>query len=87
MSHTTGRQNLLPEIDEDLEAFVARTASLPLVHPPGRFSYSNANWSVLDLLLRRRTGRSFEDLARTALGPAHDLRDAGGCRRGPRRRP
>ncbi|WP_377641815.1 serine hydrolase domain-containing protein [Oryzobacter terrae] len=69
MSHTTGRQNVLPEIDEDLEAFVERVGEMPLVHAPGRFSYGNANWSVLDLLLRRRTGRSFEDLARTALGP------------------
>lgn len=69
MSQTTGRQNVLPELDEDLETFVARVGAMPLVHAPGRFSYSNANWSVLDLLLRSRTGRSFEDLAVTALGP------------------
>ncbi len=69
MSHTTGRQNLLPDLDEDIDAFVERTAALPLVHPPGRFSYCNAGWSVLDVLLRRRAGGSFETLAGVALGP------------------
>jgi CubicO group peptidase (beta-lactamase class C family) len=63
MAQTTGRQNLLPEMDEELGSFVARVAQLPLTHPPGRFSYCNAGWSVLDLLLRRRCGRGFEELA------------------------
>ncbi len=67
LSQTTGRANVLPENDEALEDFVARVASLPLVHPPGRFSYGNAGWSVLDLLLRRTTGHGFEDSA-SALG-------------------
>ncbi len=65
MSHTSGRPNLLPEGDEDIEAFVARVGELPRVHAPGRFSYCNAGWSVLDVLLRRRTGSSFEELADT----------------------
>jgi CubicO group peptidase (beta-lactamase class C family) len=68
LSQTSGRANLLPDDDEALEAFVARVASLPLVHPPGRFSYCNAGWSALDLLLRRTTGRSFEEAASGALG-------------------
>ena len=42
--------------------------ALPLVHAPGRFSYCNAGWSVLDLLLRRTTGRTFEQAATDALG-------------------
>jgi CubicO group peptidase (beta-lactamase class C family) len=67
LSQTSGRPNVLPENDEPLEDFVARVGSLPLVHPPGRFSYGNAGWSVLDLLLRRTTGHSFEDSA-SALG-------------------
>ena len=68
LSQTTGRPNLLPDNDEALEAFVARVASLPLVHEPGRFSYCNAGWSALDLLLRRTTGRSFEEAASDTLG-------------------
>jgi len=68
MAQVTGRPNLLPEPDETLEEFAARTADLPRVHPPGRFSYCNAGWPVLDLLLRRRTGSSFEQLAARALG-------------------
>jgi len=67
LSQTTGRPNLLPEDDEGLEAFCARVATLPLVHEPGRFSYCNAGWSALDLLLRRTTGRTFEELASSAL--------------------
>ncbi len=69
LAQTTGRPNLLPDLGEDLEAFVARTAALPLVHEPGRFSYCNAGWSALDLLLRRRTGRGFEQAAQDLLGP------------------
>jgi CubicO group peptidase (beta-lactamase class C family) len=68
LAQTTGAQNLLPDEDEPLEAFVARTAALPPVHAPGRFSYSNAGWSALDLLLRRRTGATFEDAAQALLG-------------------
>jgi CubicO group peptidase (beta-lactamase class C family) len=67
LSQTTGRPNLIPESDEALEAFVARVGTLPLVHEPGRFSYCNAGWSALDLLLRRTTGRSFEQAASAAL--------------------
>jgi CubicO group peptidase (beta-lactamase class C family) len=63
MAQTTGRQNVLPEMDEDVESFVERVAAMPLVHGPGRFSYCNAGWSVLDLLLRRRSGAGFEQLA------------------------
>ena len=63
LQQTSGRANVLPDVDEDLEAFVARTGELPLVHETGRFSYCNAGWSVLDLLLRRRTGLSFEQAA------------------------
>ena len=68
LSQTTGRPNLLPENDEPIEDFVERVAALPLVHAPGRFSYCNAGWSVLDLLLRRTTGRTFEQAAADALG-------------------
>lgn len=60
LTQTTGRPNLLPGPDEPLHEFVARSAELPLVHEPGRFSYCNAGWSALDLLLRQRCGRSFE---------------------------
>lgn len=64
LSQVTGRPNLLPESDEELEPFVARVAEQPLVHSPGRFSYCNAGWPALDLLLRRCAGGSFEELAR-----------------------
>jgi CubicO group peptidase (beta-lactamase class C family) len=67
LAQTTGRPTLLPELHEDLEAFVERVGALPRVHEPGRFSYCNAGWSALDLLLRRRTGESFEALARARL--------------------
>lgn len=63
MAHITGRPNLLPEPGEDLDAFVARVADMPRVHAPGRFSYCNAGWSVLDMLLRERSGGGFEALA------------------------
>jgi len=69
LTQTTGRPNLLPDAGETLEEFVSRTAVLPLVHEPGRFSYCNAGWPVLDLLLRRRTGRSLEEAAQDLLGP------------------
>ena len=69
LSQTSGRPNVLPATGEDLEEFVTRVADLPLTHSPGRFSYCNAGWSVLDLLLRRTTGSSFEDAATNALGP------------------
>jgi CubicO group peptidase (beta-lactamase class C family) len=64
MAQTTGRPNDLPGDDESLEAFVARVGAAPRVHAAGRFSYSNAAWCALDLLLRDRVGRGFEDLAR-----------------------
>src|SRR6187431_1403329 len=63
MAQTTGRANELPGLDEDIDAFVARVGAMPLVHPPGTFSYCNAGWSVLDALLRARSGGSFEMLA------------------------
>ena len=63
MAQTTGRPNLLPDADEELAAFVSRVGEMPRVHPPGRFSYCNAGWSVLDLLLQRCSGGSFEELA------------------------
>jgi CubicO group peptidase (beta-lactamase class C family) len=57
MAQTTGRQNVLPDIDEDIESLVARVLAMPPVHPAGRFSYCNSGWSVLDLLLRHRPAR------------------------------
>jgi CubicO group peptidase (beta-lactamase class C family) len=69
MAQTTGRPNLLPDVGEDIDGFVARVAALPRVHEPGRFSYCNAGWSVLDVLLRRTCGATFEQLASAALGP------------------
>src|SRR4051812_30102856 len=33
MAHTTGRPNVLPEIDETIESFVARVLAMPLVLP------------------------------------------------------
>jgi CubicO group peptidase (beta-lactamase class C family) len=63
LAQTTGRPNELPGLDEDPEAFVARIAAMPLVHPPGRFSYVNAGWVALDVLLRHRCGATFEELA------------------------
>jgi CubicO group peptidase (beta-lactamase class C family) len=81
MAQTTGRPNALPDADEELSAFVARVGAEPRVHAPGRFSYCNAGWSVLDLLLRERVGASFEELAaERVLGaatfgePAHGAR-------------
>ena len=68
LAQTTGAPNLLPDDGEPIEAFVARTAALPPVHPPGRLSYCNAGWSALDLLLRQRTGATFEEAAQTLLG-------------------
>jgi CubicO group peptidase (beta-lactamase class C family) len=65
MAQTTGRPNVLPDLDEDIDAFVARVAAMPRVHPPGRFSYCNAGWSVLDVLLRERAGAGFEELVAT----------------------
>jgi CubicO group peptidase (beta-lactamase class C family) len=62
-SQVTGRANLLPEPAEDIFDFVTRAAELPLVHPPGRFSYCNAGWPTLDLLLRHCSGDTFEGLA------------------------
>ncbi|MET0998876.1 MAG: serine hydrolase domain-containing protein [Marmoricola sp.] len=82
LSQTSGRPNLLPEPDERLEGFVARTAELPLVHAAGRFSYCNAGWSVLDLLLQRTSGRAFEQAACAALGPATTFRTPAGCASG-----
>lgn len=71
MAQTTGRPNVLPEVDQDLASFVAQTSAMPRVHEAGRFSYCNAGWSVLDLLLEGRTGRGFEALARSrVLGAA-----------------
>ena len=67
MAQTTGRPNVLPELDEEVDAFVARVAAMPRVHPPGRFSYCNAGWSVLDALLRARSGATFEELATTRI--------------------
>ena len=49
LSQTSGRPNVLPASGEELEEFVTRVGDLPLTHSPGRFSYCNAGWSVLDL--------------------------------------
>lgn len=67
MSHTSGRPELLPDSDETVAGFVARVAPMPLVHPPGRFSYSNAVWSVVEALLEAATGRDFEAVAAARL--------------------
>ena len=64
LSQVTGRPNLLPNPGEEIGAFVTRVAELPLAHEPGRFSYCNPGWPVLDLLLRHRGGGTFEELAR-----------------------
>lgn len=69
LAQTTGAPNVLPEADEPLDAFVERTAALPPVHEPGRFSYCNAGWSALDLLLQQLDGASFEGAAQALLGP------------------
>ena len=69
LTQTTARPNLLPDAGESLEAFVLRTAALPLVHDRGRFSYCNAGWPALDLLLQRMTGRRFEVAAVELVGP------------------
>jgi CubicO group peptidase (beta-lactamase class C family) len=82
LSQTSGRPNVLPAAGEDLEEFVSRVADLPLIHRPGRFSYCNSGWSVLDLLLRRTTGRSFEDAAVNALGPTMTFGAPGGAAAG-----
>ena len=68
MAQITGRPNVLPDPDEDVDAFVARVAAMPRTHTPGRFSYCNAGWSVLDVLLRERSGAGFEALADRVLG-------------------
>ena len=82
LSQTSGRPNVLPDDGEDIEGFVLRVAELPLTHPPGRFSYCNAAWSVLDLLLRRTSGRSFEEAAAAAFGPAMTWGKPGGAAEG-----
>ena len=56
-AQTTGVPTCCPSPTRISRAFVARVGALPRVHAPGRFSYCNAGWSVLDLLLRRRTRR------------------------------
>ncbi len=49
---------------------MARVAGLPRAHAQGLFSYSNAVWPVVDLVLQRATGRDFEVLAaERLLGP------------------
>lgn len=63
MAQTTGRPNVLPELSEDTAGFVRRVGALPRVHPPGRFSYCNAGWPVLDLLLQECSEAGFEELA------------------------
>jgi CubicO group peptidase (beta-lactamase class C family) len=83
MAQTTGRPNELPAEDEGLAPFVVRVAGAPRVHAPGRFSYCNAGWSVLDLLLRERVGASFEELARErVLGPTARFGEPAGASRG-----
>lgn len=70
LAQTTGRPNELPDLDEDAAAFVARIAAMPLVHPPSRFSYCNAGWVALDVLLRHCCSGTFEELATDrVLGP------------------
>lgn len=61
LTQTSGRPNEMPAADEELDAFVARVGGMPRLHAPGRFSYCNAGWSVLDLLLQERTGAGFAE--------------------------
>lgn len=69
MTQTTGRRDEFPNEGETLDAFIRRVDGHPRIHPPGRFSYCNAGWFVLDALLRKTSGATFEELARRALGP------------------
>jgi len=90
LAQTTGRPNVLPDAGETLDEFVARTAAMPLLHEPGRFSYCNAGWPALDLLLERMTGRGFEEAAQALLGPLQfgiPDRAAAGHQVSPRGRP
>ena len=66
--------------------FVARVGSAPRVHAPGRFSYGNAGWSVLDLLLRRRAGVGFEERATEVLAQLLPAGPGGTWRPGSARR-
>jgi CubicO group peptidase (beta-lactamase class C family) len=59
LTQTSGRPNELPEAGEGLEDFAARIGAMPRLHAPGRFSYCNSGWSVLDLLLHQCTGSGF----------------------------
>lgn len=68
LAQTTGRPNLLPGPTEQLADFVATVGEMPRVHEQGRFSYCNAGWSVLDLLLSLRTGSGFEQRAAEVVG-------------------
>ncbi len=68
MAHTSGRASELPDEGESLDDCISRVAGLPLVHEQGRFSYGNAGWIVLDALLRKTTGASFEERAQDLLG-------------------
>jgi len=61
MSQTSGRPNELPGGDDSLAGFCARVATMGRLHAPGRFSYCNAGWSVLDLVLRERSGAGFAE--------------------------
>lgn len=67
MSHTSGRPWAVPDAGERIEDFVARVGALPRAHRAGLFSYSNAVWSAIELVLLHATGRDFEQLARDRL--------------------
>ncbi|MEA2217435.1 MAG: hypothetical protein QOJ35_61 [Solirubrobacteraceae bacterium] len=67
MSHTSGRPQAVADAGERIEDFVARVGALPRAHRAGLFSYSNAVWSVIELVLLHATGRDFEQLARERL--------------------
>lgn len=59
LTQTSGRPNEVPGAGEDLAAFVGRIGGMPRLHAPGRFSYCNAGWCALDLLLQDLTGAGF----------------------------
>ena len=66
---------------------MARAGAVPRVHAPGRFSYCNPGWSVLDLLLRARCGASFELLAADVLGAGATFAMPAGAAHGHRTAP
>lgn len=67
LSHTTGLvpyafDNLV-EAGEDLESIIGRLDEVDISGPPGTlYGYQNVLFSMLDPIVRRSTGKSYEDL-------------------------